>query len=75
MYWLLANPLRTLSPLGLVAVGTVVGMAGVPLLKSAARGLAVHTVRKTLAVNNVITNATKAIARGCEDMVEQAKSR
>lgn len=74
MKWMLANPLRTLSPLGLVAVGAAVGIAGVPLVKSAARGLAVQAIRSTMAVNNMIKNTTRSMARSWEDMVMQARS-
>lgn len=74
MRWLLANPLKTLPPLGLVAVGALVGTVGIPVLKKTARGLAVLTVKGALAVRNVVKDAGGVVNRGWEDLVEQAKA-
>lgn len=75
MRWLLANPLQTLSPLGLVAVGTMVGIAGVPVLKKTARSAAVLIVKGALAVSDVIREAGESFNKGFGGMVQEAKSK
>lgn len=73
MRWLLANPLKTLPPIGLVAIGALVGVAGVPVVKKTARSLAVLTVRGALAVNDVVKGVGGSFSRGWEQMVQQAR--
>ncbi|GAB6158160.1 hypothetical protein JCM39194_13600 [Desulfotomaculum varum] len=73
MRWLLANPLRTLSPLGLVAVGTVIGAAGVPVIKKTARSLAVLTVRGALAISDALKETGEGLTRSWERMVHEVK--
>lgn len=63
MKWMLLYPLRTLPPIGLVAVGAVVGAVGVPVAKKTARSLAVMTVR-----------GAHMIREGWRDLLEEAKS-
>lgn len=73
MRWLLANPLRTLPPLGLVAVGAIIGVAGFPVVKRSARRLAVMTVRGALTLNDLVKEAGGGIKRGLENMAERAR--
>ncbi|RYD01736.1 hypothetical protein N752_28180 [Desulforamulus aquiferis] len=71
MKWLLASPLVTLPPLGLVAVGAVVGVVGVPIVKKTARSLAVLSVRGVLAVNDAIKDSGSQVRKGWEDMLRR----
>ena len=73
MKWLLANPLKTLPPLGLVAVGALVGVAGVPVVKKTARSLAVITVRGALAVNDAVKGVGSSLTQSWEKMVDNAR--
>jgi len=75
MRWLLANPLRTLPPAGLIAVGALVGVAGVPVLKKTARSLAVLTVRGALAVTDMIKDTGGCLKKNWEEMVEEVKTK
>jgi len=72
--WLLASPLRTLSPLGLLAVGAVVGVAGFPVLKKTARSLAVLTVKSALTVSDVVKDAGESLKSGWGKMAESVKT-
>ncbi|MDF9408869.1 MAG: hypothetical protein A4E52_01070 [Pelotomaculum sp. PtaB.Bin013] len=74
MKWLLASPLRTLSPLGLLAVGAVVGIAGVPVLKKTVRGLAVLTVKSAFTVNDMVNDAGDSLKDAWGKMVESART-
>ncbi len=74
MRWLVARPLQTLSPLGLVAVGTVVGIVGVPALKKTARGIAVMTVRGALAINDVMKGTRNSVSQGFNDIMQEVRS-
>lgn len=73
MRWLLANPLRTLPPLGLVAVGAVAGVIGVPVVKKTARNLAVMTVRGVLTVTDAVKGAGGSLGQSWQGMVEEAR--
>lgn len=73
MRWLLLNPLRALPPIGLVAVGAVVGVAGVPVVKKVARNLAVTTVRGVLAVSDAVKETGESLTRGWEQMAREAR--
>lgn len=73
MKWLLMNPLQTLPPFGLIALGAVVGIAGVPVVKKTARKLAVLSVRGALTVNDAIKGTRGNVKRNWQDIVEQAR--
>lgn len=73
MRWLLLNPLKTLPPIGLVAVGAVVGVAGVPVVKKVARNLAVTAVRGVLAVSDAVKETGESLTRGWEQMAREAR--
>ncbi|CCO07738.1 hypothetical protein [Desulforamulus hydrothermalis] len=73
MRWLLTSPLRTLSPLGLVAVGTVIGAAGVPVIKKTARSLAVLTVRGALAISDALKETGEGLTKSWEKMVHEVR--
>ena len=75
MRWLLTNPLQTLSPLGLVAVGTVVGIVGVPALKKTVRGIAVMTVRGALAINDVIKGTRESASQNLDKIMQEVRSK
>lgn len=74
MRWLLASPLKTLPPIGLVAVGALVGVAGVPVVKKTARSLAVLTVRGALAVNDAVKGVSGSLSQGWEQMVQEVRN-
>lgn len=63
MKWMLLYPLKTLSPLGLMAVGAVVGAVGAPVAKKTARSLAVMTVK-----------GANTIREGWLGLIEEARS-
>lgn len=63
MKWMLLYPLRTLPPIGLVALGAVVGAVGVPVARKTARSLAVMTVK-----------GAHTIREGWQDLMEEARS-
>ncbi|MEW6698479.1 MAG: hypothetical protein ACOY35_01500 [Bacillota bacterium] len=73
MSWLLLNPLRTLPPIGLVAVGAVVGAAGVPVVKKVARNLAVTAVRGILTVSDAVKETGESLTRSWEQMAQEAR--
>ncbi|OPX84109.1 MAG: hypothetical protein A4E53_03884 [Pelotomaculum sp. PtaB.Bin104] len=74
MKWLMASPLRTLSPLGLLAVGAIVGVAGVPAIKKTARSLAVLTVKSALTISDVVKDAGDSLRNGWGKMIEEVQT-
>jgi precorrin-6B methylase 2 len=74
MRWMLLNPLRTLPPLGLLAVGAVVGTIGVPVIKKNARKAAVWAVQGALEVGDTVKEAGHSLNNLWQERVEKARS-
>lgn len=74
MYWMMFNPLRTLPPIGLVAVGALAGVVGVPILKKTARSLAVLTVRSAMSVSDMVKDTGNTMSKEWNEMSREARN-
>lgn len=73
--WFLTNSFRTLSPLGLVAVGAVAGAVGVPVIRKTLRGLALITVKGAMSAGDAVRKAGGSLGKSWEEMVREAGGR